>query len=186
MHDPEVLDGEALSLREVVREALRDRDVDVRERSDRAIRDPEPPALPKLVETVLRREPERNARRRSRELPVDVGVNEVRVQDPRASPCEIRSDLAEGDRVDVGPQSHIVDRYALRAQCLGEVPRSRLVLVEHEEPDVPAPLSQVGQQLEQMGLGAGDPGDLLRVQDDAVDHEIPAASRTPRAHDRTE
>ena len=71
-------------------------------------------------------------------------------------------------------------------QLVGEFPRSGLVFVEHEEPDVPPTFPEVGEQLQQMRLRARDAGDLLRVEDDAVLHEIPAASRMPRAHDCTE
>ena len=59
--DLEVLLVEPLGLGEVLREPLRDRDVDVRERADGAVREPEPAAFPELVEAVLRREPERDA-----------------------------------------------------------------------------------------------------------------------------
>ena len=56
------------------------------ERADRPIREPEPASFPKLVEPVLRRESERDAGEEARELAVDIGVDEVRVEDlgPRA------------------------------------------------------------------------------------------------------
>ena len=96
--DLEGLLVEALGLGEVVREALRDRDVDVRERADRAVGEAEPAPLAELVEAVLRREAKRNARERSGELAVDVRVDEVRVQDPRPHASEVGGDLAERDR----------------------------------------------------------------------------------------
>ena len=77
---------EALGLREVLGETLRDRDVHVRERADRAIGEPEPAPFSELVEPVLRREPKRDACDGTGELPVDVRVYEVRVQDPRPDP----------------------------------------------------------------------------------------------------
>ena len=55
MDDFEVLLVEAFGLGEILREALGDRDVDVRERADRAVCESERAALAKLVEAVLRR-----------------------------------------------------------------------------------------------------------------------------------
>ncbi len=186
--DLEVLLLEPLRLGEVLREALRDRDVHVGERRDRAVGDAEPAALAELVEPVLRRKPERDPRQRPGELAVDVGVDEVRVQDSRANAAEIRRNLAEGDGIDVGPQPHAVEWDASRPQRVGELPGAGLVLVEHEEAHVPAALAQVGEELQEVRLRARDPGDLLRMEDDAVSHValIPAASRMPRAHDCTE
>src|SRR5581483_6525216 len=47
-----------------------------------------------------------------------------------------------------------------------ELPGARLVLVQHQEADVPAAALEVGQELEQVRLGAGDPRHLLDVEDD--------------------
>ena len=66
---------EALGLGEVAREAAGDRDVDVREACDGAVGEGELAPLAELVEAVLRREPERDARERPCELAVDVGVD---------------------------------------------------------------------------------------------------------------
>ena len=68
--DLEVLLVEALGLGEVLGETLRDGDVDVRERADRAVGEAEPAPLSELVEAVLRREPKRHARDRAGELAV--------------------------------------------------------------------------------------------------------------------
>ena len=95
-------------------------------------------------------------------------------------------DLAERDRIDVRAQPDVVERDAARAERVGELPRAGLVLVEHEEADVPAALAQVGEELQEVRLRAGDARDLLGVEHDAVHHESPAASRMPRAHDCTE
>ena len=108
------------------------------------------------------------------------------MQDPRASACEVRRHLSERDRIDVRPQPDVVERHAALAERVCELPRPGLVLVEHEEANVPAALAQVGKQLQEMRLRAGDARDLLRMQHDAVHHESPAASRMPRAHDCTE
>ncbi len=67
-----------------------------------------------------------------------------------------------------------------------ELPGARLVLVEHEEAHLPPALAQIREELQQVRLRAGDARDLLGVEHDAVLHEIPAASRMPRAHDCTE
>ena len=121
--DLEVLLVEALGLGEVVREPLRDRDVDVGERADRAVGEPEPAALAELVEAVLRGEPQRHPRDRPGELAVDVGVDEVRVQDRGRCASEVRDDLAERDRVDVGAQPDVVERHAARLESLARTPR---------------------------------------------------------------
>ena len=105
---------------------------------------------------------------------------------------EMRDDLAERDRVDVCAEPDRVERHAARLELARELPRAGLVLVEHQEADVPAAGAKIGQQLEQVRLGARDSRDLLRVEDEAVGHETPgaraspAASRAPRAHDSTE
>ena len=184
--DLEVLLLEALRVGEVLREPLRDRDVDVRERSDRPVGEPEPAALAELVEAVLRRQAQRYASQRARELAIGVRVDQMRVQDARAHASEVRSHLAEGDRVDVGAEADVVERDAARAERVGELPRSRLVLVQHEEADVPAALAEIRQELKQVRLRARDARDLLRMEYDAVSHAMPAASRMPRAHDCTE
>ena len=186
VNDLEVPHVEPLGLREVLREPVGDRDVDVRERADGSVREAEPPSLAKLVEAVLRREPKRDAHHGAGELTVDVGVHEVRVEDAGTRARKVGGDLAECDRVDVRSQPDVIERDALRAKRLGEFPRARLVLVKHEEAHVPATLVQVGQQLEQVRLRPRDAGDLLRVENEPVGHEIPAASRIPRAHDCTE
>jgi hypothetical protein len=139
--DLEVLHVEPLGLREVLREPLGDRNVDVCQRADGPICEAEPPSLAKLVETVLRREPERDARDGARELPVGVGVHEVRVEDAGTRAREVGGDLPERDRVDVRSQPDAVERDALRAERLGELPRTRLVLVEHQEAHVPTALA---------------------------------------------
>ena len=123
--DLEVSLVEALGLREVLGETLRDRDVHVRERADRAIGEPEPAPFPKLVEPVLRREPERDACDGTGELPVDVRVHEVRVEDPRPDTREVRGHLPEGDGVDVRTQADVVERDAASAKRVGELPTRR-------------------------------------------------------------
>ena len=184
--DLEVLLAEALRLGEVLREPLRDRDVHVRERADRAIGETEQAPFAELVEPVLRRQPNGMRASEPGELPVDVGVDEVRVQDPRSrfrqgattSPNAIGSTSALRRMSSSGtPRAR---------ELLGELPGARLVLVEHEEAHVPAARTQVGEELEEVRLRARDAGDLLRVEDDAVDQGRPAASMMPRAHVCTE
>ena len=70
-------------------------------------------------------------------------------------------------------------------QLAREVPGARLVLVQHQEADVPAPLLQSRQQREQMRLGARDPGHLLQVEDGSNLTHC-AAARIPSAHVSTE
>ena len=58
------------------------------QRADRTVSESEPTPFPELVETVLRREPERHASQRAGELAVDIGVHEVCVED--AGPHRVR------------------------------------------------------------------------------------------------
>ena len=63
-----------------------------------------------------------------------------------------------------------VERHAARLERAREVPGARLVLVQHQHPDVPAALAQPRQQREQVRLGAGDAGDLLEVENASRRH----------------
>jgi hypothetical protein len=109
-------------------------------------------------------------------LSVDVGVHEVRVQDQRPRAREVRSHSSEGKRVDVGAQADHVYRHAAAAQCVREIVRSGLVLVQLEQAHVPAALPQARQQREQVRLRAGDAGDLRQVQDGAARHRASSSS----------
>jgi hypothetical protein len=51
--------------------------------------------------------------------------------------------------------------------------------VEHEEADVPAALAQVGEQLQEMSLRAGDARNLLRVE------TMPSITGAPPREDAT-
>ena len=109
------------------------------------------------------------------------------MEDPRPAPREVAGDLRVGDGVDVGPQTEVVERDTAALELAGEVPGAGLVLVQHEELDVPATRAEVGKELEEVRLRAGDARHLLHVQDEAVPaHVSPATTRTPRAHDSTE
>ena len=164
--DLEALLVEALRVGQVPREPARDRDLDVREARDGAVAEREAPALTELVEAVLGREPHRHPGHRAGDLAVGVGVDEVRVEDRRPRAGEVAGDLRERHRVDVGGEADRVDRHPARLELPGEVPGARLVLVQHQQPDVPAAVAQVGQQREQVRLRAGDPGHLLHVEDE--------------------
>ena len=163
--DLEVGLGEAFRLRQVAGEAARDRDLPVRERADRAVAEREEPPLPELVEAVLRREPDRHPGERSGRLAVRVGVDEVRVQDRRPVIDEVGEHLHERARIDVGLHLDPVDGHAAGLESPRELPRAGLLLVEHQEADVPAVLHERRQELQQVGLGARDSGDLLDVED---------------------
>jgi hypothetical protein len=79
-------------------------------------------------------------------------------------------DLAECDWVDVGAELDVVDWHSAGAELVCELPRPRLVLVEHEEADVPPPGAEIGEKLEEVRLRPGDASDLLGMEDDAVCH----------------
>ena len=89
MDDLEVLGVEALRLLEVLREAARDGDVDVRQTRHAAVGERERASFAELVEAVLRRNAHGNARERARDLAVRVGVDEVGVQDRRALAADV-------------------------------------------------------------------------------------------------
>src|SRR5205814_4949686 len=80
---------EPLDLLEIAGEAPRDRDVGVGEARDRAVAEREAAVLAELVEAVLRRDADRHTRERTGQLAVDVGVDEVRVEDRRPGAREI-------------------------------------------------------------------------------------------------
>ena len=163
--DLEVRLGEAFRLREVAGEAAGDGDLPVGERADRPVAEREDAALPELVEAVLGREADRHARERPRGLAVGVGVDEVRMEDRRAVVHEVREDAHEGGRVDVGLHLDPVDRDPAGLERPGELPGAGLLLVQHQEVDVPPALNERRQELQQVGLGARDACDLLNVED---------------------
>ena len=179
--DLEALAVESLDVLEIAREPARDRDVHVRERRDGAVGETEVRRLAELVEAVLRREAHRHARRGSGEQPVRLGVHEMRVEDRRAHAHEVRDEPDERDRVDVGAQRNRVERNAARRQRARELPRARLVLVQHQHPDVPAALAELRQQREQVRFGARDAGDFLQMEDDAALHRPSTVASTPSA-----
>ncbi len=172
---------EALHFLEVASEPARDRDMCVSQARDRAVAERKPTVLAELVEAVLRRHANRHARQRAGELPVDIRVHEMRVQDPWAEASEVAGDADEGHRIHVGGERDRVERDPARLQLTREVPGPGLVLVQHQEAHVPTALLQLRQQRQQMRLRAGDAGDLLQVEDVHV-----AAARMPSAQVSTE
>ncbi len=78
---------------------------------------------------------------------------------------EVGEDLHERAGIDVGLHLDPVDRHAARLEGPRELPGARLLLVEHQEANVPAALHERRQELKQVRLGAGDTGDLLNVED---------------------
>ncbi len=164
--DLEVGLDEPLGLGQVAGKASRDRDLPVRERADRPVAEREDSPLAELVEAVLGGKANRDAREGACRLSVGVGVHEVRVEDRRPLVGEVGEHANEGDRVDVGSHLDPVDRHPACLECARELPRPRLLLVQHQEAHVPAARLQRGQQLKQVRLGARDAGDLLDMEDD--------------------
>jgi hypothetical protein len=70
----------------------------------------------------------------------------VGVQDPWPHPGEVPDEPQERDRVDVGRKRNRIERDAALGQRAREVLRARLVLMEHEQPHVPATLAQPRQE----------------------------------------
>ena len=95
---------------------------------------------------------------------------------------EVAAEAHEGERVDVLAERDRVQRHTLLGQCPGELPRARLVLVQHQEADVPAALDERRQQREQVCLRAGDAGDLGQVEDEWLLHREPTRVTTRSAH----
>jgi hypothetical protein len=176
---------ETLDLLEVAGETTRDGNVRVRKARNRAVAQGETAVLAELVEAVLRRDAHRDTGERPGQLPVDVGVHEMGVQDARTASCEVPGEPQERDRIHVRGKRDRIERNAARRQLAGEIPRTRLVLVQHQETHVPPALLQPWQQREQVSLRARDARDLLQMQDGSVAvHE--AAARIPSAHVSTE
>src|SRR5581483_5850321 len=67
-----------------------------------------------------------------------------------------------------------------------EVPRARLVLVQHQHPHVPPSLAQPGQQREQVRLRAGDARHFLEVEDEAALHRRSTVAMSSSAQCSTE
>ena len=79
--------------------------------------------LAELVEAVLRRDAHRDAREPAGELAVEVGVDEVRVQDRRAlRGATIRDEPREGDRVDVARARRMRSSGTPRARAATRTP----------------------------------------------------------------
>src|SRR6266568_5376233 len=112
VHDLEARPVEALHFLQVASEPARDRDVRMRKRRDRTVSERKARVLSKFVEAVLRRHPKRNACQSAGELPVDVCVNEMCVEDRRPPAHEIPGETQEREWVDVRRQGNRVERYA--------------------------------------------------------------------------
>ena len=186
VHDLKALSVEALDVLEVAREPARDRDVHVGEAREGAVRDPEIRRLAELVESVLGREPQRDARSGAREQTVRVGVDEMRVEDLGPDAREVGGQAEERNRIDVGTERNRIERDASRSERGREIPRAGLVLVEHQHPHVPAAVAEPRQQRQEMRLGPGDAGDLLQVENDVTLHRRPTVATTASAQCSTE
>ena len=109
----------------------------------------------------------------------------MRVQDPRPLARKVRAEPQEGNRIDVRRQRDRIQWDAAVRQLAREVPRTGLVLVQHQEPHVPTALLEARQEREQMRLRARDAGHLLQMQYESVAVHR-AAARIPSAHVSTE
>ena len=73
-------------------------------------------------------------------------VHEMRMKDPRTPAREIPGEPQERERVDVGRQRNRIEGDAATRQLARKVPGARLVLVQHQKADVPAPFLQPRQK----------------------------------------
>ena len=191
MDDLEARLVEPLALGEVPREARGDRDVEVGEPADRAVRGREAAPVAERVEAVLRAREHRHAREPARGQAVEVGVDEVRVEDRgRVAAHERATSRRERDRLG-GARAAAAARpgprpLASRAANSAAPGSSSCSIAKRTSQ--PA-LAQRRQEEQQVVLGAGDPGDLGDVQDAARssreldDARGPALDRVV-AHDR--
>ena len=99
------------------------------------------------------------------ELPVGVGVDEMRVQDPRPSAREVAGEPQERDGSTSARSGIASSGTPRRLELAGEVPGARLVLVQHQHPDVPAALRSRGSSESRCASEPEMPGDLLQVED---------------------
>src|SRR6266550_5171872 len=104
----------------------------MREAREGAVGQAEVRRLAELVESMLRREAQWDARGRSCEQPIRVGMHEMRMQDHRSHTREVRGEPHERNRIEIGTKGNRVERDAAGAQCSGEIPCTWLVLVQHE------------------------------------------------------
>ena len=165
MDDLERVGREALDAGEVVGKPLRDRYVEIEGARDGAIGDPERPALPERVEPVLRARDVGHPGEARGSGPVEVGVDEVRVNESRPLRPHRGEDGSERTDVRCPREHHPVDGDTPLAQGSGELLGAGLVLVEVEEANVEATLPQRREQQQQVVLRTGDPGDLGDVED---------------------
>ena len=99
--DLEGVGVEPFALGEIAGEPGGDRDVDVREPSDRPVAKAEEATVAKRVEPVLRADADGDTGERPREEAVEVGMDEVRVEDVRAMArgrCGARARTSAGSR----------------------------------------------------------------------------------------
>src|SRR6476620_11599628 len=157
----------------------------VREGRDRPVAERKARVLSELVEAVLRRHTHRNSRQRAGELSIYVGVHEMRVQDLRPLAREVRAEPQEGNRIDVRRKRDRVQWDAAIRELARKVPRTWLVLVQHQEPDIPTALLEAREEREQMRLRPGDACHFLQMQEEAVAVHRTAA-RIPSAQVSTE
>ncbi len=168
---------EALALGEVARQPGRDRDVDVGERGDGAIGGGERLPVAERVEAVLRRDEHGYAGEAAGGQAVEVGVDEVGVEDRRPLATRPAQDPRERARVRRPREADALDGDAVRLEPCCEVLGSGLALVEHHGGDLPAALAQRGQEQQEMVLCARDPCDLDDVED-AGAHRASATTRS--------
>ncbi len=164
VHDLERPGSEPLRLLEVAREPARDRDVDIGQARNRPVGSRERARRAELVEAVLGADAHRHPRQPRRCEAVEVGVHEVGVDDRRVLLADCAQDPTERQRTRRVADAHALERDAHLLHPAGELPGSRLVLVEQKEPDIPAALSEPRQQREQVVLRSRDALHLPDVQ----------------------
>ncbi len=185
VHDLEPLLLEALALGQVAGEPCGDGDVDVREPRYGAVCGGERPAAAERVEPVLRRDEQRDAREAAGGEPVEVRVDEMRVEHVRPQAADRAEEPAEDERVDGGAHPEALDRDADHLEPVGELGCARLALVQHQQADVVPARSERGEEEQEVVLGPGDARDLRDV-DDSERALHPASSTTRSAHTSTE
>ncbi len=131
---------EPLAVREVPREPARDGDVHVGKARNRPVGEGEQTSLAERVEPVLRADQHGDAREPGCDETVEVGMDEVRMDDVGSLAPEDPGQAHERPRAADAPDAHAVDGDAVRDEPRGELLGTRLALVEHHAADVEAVL----------------------------------------------
>ena len=119
--------------------------MDVREPCDRPVGEAEQATVAEPVEPVLRAEADGDTAERPRRETVEVGMDEVRVEDVRPARADGANHARERPRARRAREPKPMDRDARRLEPLRQFLGARLALVEHRELDLEPLARERGQ-----------------------------------------